>query len=99
RSLQSLKDGSIGSATRFRGERDRIDAERGHQFVRFLAVRKRRLDARGAAVGDPQPAAGTKFIALRVSAEVVVVVENQDSRGRDPRAIEVRRRQAADAAA
>src|SRR5581483_6920576 len=77
----------------------RIDPERLHQAARFGAVRKRRLDARRSAVGQPEAPARTELVALRVSAEVVVVVEDEDAGARPLHPVEVRRREAADAAA
>src|ERR1043166_6964427 len=49
--------------------RPRIDAARLHRPALCGAVRERRGDAGGAAVRDPQPAAGPELVALRVAAE------------------------------
>src|SRR5262249_23687748 len=58
------------------------------------------LDARRAAVRDPQLAARTKLVALGVAAEVVVVVEDEDAgAGTGAGTVEVRCGQTADAAA
>src|SRR5262249_34556320 len=81
-------------------QRNRIDAERLHQTERLLAVGEWRFDALSAAVRDPQPAARRELVTLRVAAEIVVVVEDENAR---PLAcvstIEMGRRQPADTAA
>ena len=58
--------------------------------------RRGRVDRLGAAVSDHQPTVVGELVALGVTAEVVVVVEDQDPRGRAGRlTVEERRRQAA----
>ncbi len=100
RLLQTLKRIAVPRATRRRRERRHIDPDRLHQPQRLGAVREWRRDAGGPAVGDEQASARAELVPLGMSAEVVVVVENEDLRRRArPRAVEVRRRQSADAAA
>src|SRR6185295_15632575 len=73
--------------------------ERRHEAARFAAIWERRLDPGGAAVGDPQPAAGADLVALGMAAEIVVVVEDENLRRPVySRAVEVRRREPTDAA-
>ena len=45
-----------------------------------IAVFSRALDRLGAAISQQQPAAEAKFVAFRVAAEIIVLVENQNSR-------------------
>ena len=64
------------------------------------AVGERGLDRDGAAVGEKETTSGTKFVSLGVSAEVVVIVENQDARFRaSVLAMEIRGGEPADASA
>src|SRR5271170_4301294 len=68
----------------------RINAKLGEQTASFLAIGERRFDGEGSTVGQQQTSSGTKLVALRVAAEVVVIVENEDaSRGTGSLAIEV----------
>ena len=55
----------------------RINSQFGQKSASFFAVRKRRFNGKTAAIGQQQPAAGTKFIAFGVSAEIIVIVEDQ----------------------
>ena len=77
----------------------RIDAQGLQQAVGDRAVGERTVDLQGAAVHQVQLAAEVVLVALGVAAEIVVVVEDQDARAGPRGAVEVRRRQAADAAA
>ena len=98
--LQPLEDRAVRILVGFSRQRRRIDADGLHQAERFLAVGERRGDAGRPAVRYPQSPARTKLVALRVAAEVVVVVEDQDAGVRiRARPIEVCGRQPADAAA
>src|SRR5580658_4905277 len=68
----------------------RINAKLCEQAPGFFAVRERRFNGEGSAVGQQQTSSGTKLITLRVAAEVVVIIENKDaSRVPNPFAIEV----------
>ncbi len=81
------------------GQHHRIDAKGFQKAIGDGAVRPRAVDRQGPAVHQLQPAAGREFIALGVTADIVVVVEDQNARGLVSGAVEVRRREPADAAA
>ena len=93
---------SFVNASRFWNSRValHLDAELLDQPLGGVAVRIRRRDALRAAVSDEGAALVGELVALRVSAEVVVVVEDQDllrvAEGAPP---EVRGREARDAGA
>src|SRR5204863_8036707 len=77
-----------------------LDAEILDQPLRRVAVWVGRRNALRAAVADEGAAVVLKFVALRVAAEIVVVVENQDRLlGAERLLPEVRGREARDAAA
>ncbi len=101
RALQSLEHGAIGGRgwppPRARPDRCRCaDIKPSASLLNGNGDR----NARRPAVGNPQLAARPELVALRVPAEIVVVVEDQDARVLvDARAIEVRGRETADPAA
>ncbi len=77
-----------------------VDAERAREAERVAAVeRMRRLHRLAAAVGDEQAPVDQELVALRVAAEIVVGLEQQDACVRFLAPIEPRRREAADARA
>ena len=77
-----------------------LDAELLDQPLGRVAVRIRRRDAHRAAVADERAALVVELVPLRVAAEVVVVVENQDLLVRAERASpEMRRGQSGDSSA
>ena len=57
----------------------RVDAQRRQEPAGLRAVRRRRRDCVRAAVAKQQLSAGAELVARRVTAEVVVVVEEQDA--------------------
>src|ERR1700678_2515060 len=68
-----------------------IDAERTQEAVRDPAVRTRAVDFQRAAVQEIEMATEIEFVALRMPAEVVVIVENEDAaRAAGALAIEMR---------
>ena len=77
-----------------------LDTEVAQQALRDTAVaRPRRIDQLAAAVTDDQAPVDGEFVAPGVPAEVVVIVENENTRSRARATIEPRGRQAADAGA
>ena len=58
-----------------------VHAQLGEQRTRDRAVRRRAVDGERAAVADQRATADPELVAARVSAEVVVVVEDEDARG------------------
>src|SRR5450631_1149790 len=75
-------------------------AELGQKALRGVAVGKGRFNAHRAAERQVGAALMTEFVALGVSAEVVVIVEQEDLAGAaECLAIKIRRRQAGDAGA
>jgi len=78
-----------------------VDAQRVHQPLDCLAEQSfGRLQRLSPTVPEQQTITHSKFIALGVSTEIVVIFENQDARRATVRlAIKPRRRQAADTAA
>ena len=77
-----------------------LDAELFDQSLRRITVRIRCRDTLGAAVADEGAALVRELVALRVTAEVVVVVEHEDSLVRAERAApEVRGRESGNTAA
>src|SRR5215469_8542598 len=76
-----------------------IDAQFGKQPTCFPAVRKWRLDSNGSAVGQQHSPVEVEFVALSVSAKIVVIVENQNAGGRSGMLpVEIGRGKAADPA-
>ena len=73
-----------------------VDPDRAQQAVGDRAVRARALDRVGTAVQQAQLAVDLEFIALGVTAEIIVVVEQQDPRLGVRGPVEVGGRQAAD---
>ena len=61
----------------------RIDAKFSQQPRRHLAIGKRRLNGYGSTISQQQPPTWTKFITFRMSAEIVVIVEDKNA-GRRP---------------
>src|SRR5215467_13738267 len=57
----------------------RVDTQCRQEPTCRRAVRRRRRDRVRAAVAEQQPSAGAELIARSVSAEVIVVVEEQDA--------------------
>ena len=80
-------------------ELHRIDAERCEQPARDRAVGIGAVDVERAAVDQLHAAVHVELVALGVAAEIVVVLDDQDLRTGPRGAIEIRRRQPADAAA
>src|SRR6266576_1976173 len=80
-------------------ELGRLDSQFGKQAARFRAVRKRRFDGNRATVGKKHPTVDVKLVALGMTAEIIVVIENQDASGRILFAAKIRGRQPAYAAA
>jgi hypothetical protein len=76
-----------------------IDAQLAQEAAGDGAVRPRAVDLISAAIDQRQPAAELKLVALGMAAEIVMVVENEDTGVLAPRAEEIRRREPADAAA
>src|SRR5262249_30800515 len=77
-----------------------VDSESAQQLLGHLAVKLLgRLDRLAAAVSDQGTPVDRELVALGVAAEIVVVIENEDTRKRISLAIEPRRGEAADAAA
>src|SRR5580704_10003188 len=83
----------------FLRQRHGIDAQRFQQAVGHGAVRPWAVDQQGAAVDQLDAPIERKLVALGVTAEIVVVVEDQDAGVLVFCPIEMRRRQPADAAA
>ncbi len=82
------------------GIRSDVDAQLFDQAASFFAVRRGTFDGIRTAEAQAKSVAHAEFIALGVAAEVVVVIEDQDAGARARRlAIEMRGREAADAAA
>ena len=74
-----------------------VDAERAEESLRDVAVeRVRRLQRLAAAVAHEQPVLDRELVALRVPAEIVVVVEQQDPRVGPTLPVEPRRGEPAD---
>ena len=80
---------AVGALVR---ERDRIDAKGFQQTVCHDAVGPRAVDLQGAAVDQRQTAAELELITFGMAAEIIVIVENEDTRGLAPRAVEMRSR-------
>ena len=78
-------------------ERGRVDADRLEHAIGGSAVWARTVDQQRATVDQAHLPGEVEFVALRVAAEVIVVVEQQDARLRIGIAIEERGRQATDA--
>lgn len=75
-----------------------IDAELRQQPLWNGCVRPRAVDLQGAAVHQVQPAAELKLVALGMTAEVIVIIQDQNSGGgASPFAKKMRRGQPADA--
>ena len=82
------------------GIRRNIDAQLLNHTLSHGAIGSGALNREGAAKTQAECVVHAEFVALGVSAEIVVVIENEDASLRARRlAIEVRRREAADAAA
>src|SRR5665213_1508583 len=77
----------------------RFDAERFQQSCRNSAVGSRAIDIQRAAIDDFHAAVQVKFVALGVTAEIVMVFDYEDFRRWFRRAIEPCGRQSADSAA
>ena len=56
-----------------------VDAERAQEAVRDLAVGARTVDLQRAAVQEIEVAVEIEFVALRMAAEIIVIVENEDA--------------------
>src|SRR5258707_12907710 len=56
------------------------DARFREQFVRNIVVFPRALNRLGTAIAQQRAPAGLKFVALRVPAKIVVIVQNQNPR-------------------
>jgi len=80
-------------------KRDRVDAEAFQKATGDRAVRPRAVDTHRAAIDQRKSPVQRERVAFGVAAEIVVIVENENARARARRAVEVRRRQSADAAA
>ena len=84
--------------TRF--ERHRVDAECRQQAGRYRAIGARAVDPQGPSIDELDSPPELELVPLGVTAEIVMVVEDQDaSAGTRSRTIEIGRSKPADAAA
>ena len=76
-----------------------VDADIPQQVFGHIGVARRRINRLGAAVSNPGPAIDLELIAFCMAAEIVVVIENQDTRRGIFSSIKVRCRKTANTAA